>query len=153
MSKIKAIIIEDEPLAIERLIRLLGQVDTPIEILESLTTVKNAVKWLSMNTCDLIFLDIHLSDGNSFKIFEQVQVNTPVIFTSAYDQYAIKAFELNSIDYLLKPFNVNDLRRALEKHKQRTASNSTDGIDFTSLLESLKAKETSYQKRFVVQSG
>ena len=98
----QVLIIEDEPLAAKRLERLLQEVAPETKILATLDTVKSAVNWLLENKADLIFLDIHLADGNSFSIFDQVEVKTPIIFSTAYDQYAIQAFKLNSVDYLLK---------------------------------------------------
>ena len=82
-----------------------------------LGSINDSVKWLFQNTADLIFLDIQLSDGISFSIFEQVSINTPVIFTTAFDQYAIKAFQVNSISYLLKPIRKNDLADSLKKYR------------------------------------
>jgi two-component system LytT family response regulator len=105
----QVLIIEDEKPAADKLIRSLQRIDENIMILEVLDSVQKATSWLKKNKADLIFLDIHLSDGVSFKIFEKLeqegirQIDTPIIFTTAYDAYAIQAFKLNSIDYLLKP--------------------------------------------------
>lgn len=148
----KVLIIEDENLAVERLTRLLRTTDPEIEILESISTVTGSVKWLSAHTCDLIFLDIHLADGLSFGIFEQVQVDVPIIFTTAYDQYAIKAFQVNSIDYLLKPFNQKELEKSLQKYTSIFGHKTTAHIDFHSLVEMIQNREP-YQKRFVVHAG
>ncbi len=106
------LIIEDESFAADKLEAMIHETDPSIQILEKLGSIKESVKWLTQHSADLIFLDIQLSDGLSFSIFEQVSVNTPVIFTTAYDQYAIKAFELNSISYLLKPIRKSDLAGA-----------------------------------------
>jgi DNA-binding LytR/AlgR family response regulator len=146
----KAIIIEDEKLAAENLEALIQKVDNNIEIIARIESVRNAVKWLSSNTCDLIFLDIQLSDGNSFSIFEQIEVKTPVIFTTAYDQYAIKAFKQNSIDYLLKPINKEELLKSISKYKELSVSGAQP--DLKLLLESLK-QPTTYQERFLVSAG
>jgi two-component system, LytTR family, response regulator LytT len=105
----KVLIIEDEALAADRLEKLLKEITFDIEVLAKIGSVKESVKWLLGNRADLIFLDIQLSDGLSFSIFERVTLNTPVIFTTAYDQYAIKAFNLNSVSYLLKPIRKDDL--------------------------------------------
>ena len=94
---------------------MLHEIDPKISILAKLGSITESVKWLMQNSADLIFLDIQLSDGISFSIFEQVTVNTPVIFTTAYDQYAIKAFQLNSIAYLLKPIRTADLAESLQE--------------------------------------
>ena len=99
-----AIIIEDEYLAAAELERLLGEVAPEITILTKLDSVSESVKWLKKNKADVIFMDIHLGDGQSFDIFEQVEVTAPVIFITAYDEYALKAFKYQGIDYILKPF-------------------------------------------------
>jgi DNA-binding LytR/AlgR family response regulator len=102
------------------------------------------------HTADLIFLDIQLSDGISFSIFEQVTVNTPVIFTTAYNQYAIKAFQLNSIAYLLKPIRSIELAESLKKYQ---SLKSAFHIDFETLLANIQGKEPDYKKRFLIQIG
>jgi two-component system, LytTR family, response regulator LytT len=146
----RAIIIEDEKLAADNLQALIHSIDKDIEIIARIESVRNAVKWLSVNTCDLIFLDIQLSDGNSFTIFEQIEVKTPIIFTTAYDQYAIKAFKQNSIDYLLKPINKDELEISIEKFKE--LRNSSHLPDLKLLIESIK-KPVQYQERFLVSAG
>jgi len=103
------LIVEDERIAADKLELMLREIDPGIRVLAKTGSIKESVKWLVKNTADLIFLDIQLSDGISFSIFEQVHINTPVIFTTAYDQYAIKAFQLNSIAYLLKPIRKSEL--------------------------------------------
>ena len=107
------LIVEDEHLAATRLQRMLKKIDPDIHILTILDTVKDAVAWLQENEADLIFLDIHLADGNSFGIFDQVEVKTPIIFSTAYDQYAIKAFEVSAVDYLLKPIEIERLKESV----------------------------------------
>jgi DNA-binding LytR/AlgR family response regulator len=102
------------------------------------------------NSADLIFLDIQLSDGISFSIFEQVSINTPVIFTTAYDQYAIKAFKLNSISYLLKPVRKSDLAESIQKYRTLKTAFS---IDFDVLLAGIQGREPDYKKRFLIQTG
>ncbi len=94
-------IIEDESFAAEKLERQLKLVDADFEVVAKLESVKKAVEWLKHDSADLIFLDIHLSDGLCFRIFDEVEIKTPIIFTTAYDQYAIQAFKVNSIDYFL----------------------------------------------------
>ncbi len=114
----KAIIIEDEAVAIRQLIRVLQKVAPDIEIIEELESIESAVHWFSNNVePDLVFLDIHLSDGLSFEIFKHVKLKCPIIFTTAYDEYAIQAFKVNSIDYLLKPIKESELAQAVEKYK------------------------------------
>ena len=99
----KVLIIEDEKIAANNLQKMLHQIDKKIFVQNKIDSIESAVKWLHNNKPDLIFLDIHLADGLCFKIFEQTEIKTPVIFTTAYDQYAIRAFKVNSIDSLLKP--------------------------------------------------
>ncbi|MEQ8702705.1 MAG: LytTR family DNA-binding domain-containing protein [Phaeodactylibacter sp.] len=145
----KAVIIEDEAVAAQRLERLLLEIAPDTEILATLGSVKNATQWLRTHRADLIFLDIQLSDGLSFSIFESVPVSTPVILTTAYDQYAIKAFELNSIAYLLKPIRRTDLEEALNKYQSlRTAF----AIDFSALKEAMQPRHN-YRERFLIQVG
>lgn len=144
------LIIEDEKLAIEKLESMLQETDPGIRVIARLGSVRESVSWLEQHTADLIFLDIQLSDGISFSIFEQVAVTTPIIFTTAYDQYAIKAFELNSIAYLLKPIRKKELEDSLKKLK---SLKSTFTIDFSALVSQLKGQETPFKKRFLVQIG
>lgn len=115
----KVIIIEDEAAAYTNIKNLLRQADPRIEILGHFDTVVDSVAWLRSHPMpDLIFMDIQLADGSSFNIFECVTIEVPIIFTTAYDQYAIKAFEVNSIDYLLKPITQESIRKALDKYKR-----------------------------------
>ena len=144
------IIIEDEKLASERLEELIKEVDSSIEISAKITSVEQSIKYLKQNKPDLIFLDIQLEDGLSFSIFEKVEVEIPIIFTTAYDQYAIKAFKLNSIDYLLKPIKKDELREALSKYKNIKSSYL---MDFEEIIKGIKNKEVSYKKRFLIQYG
>ena len=146
----KAVIIEDEKFAAQRLEKMLHEIDPEIEIIAKLVSVQDSVKWLKANTCDLIFLDIQLSDGISFSIFDEVTIKTPIIFTTAYDQYAIKAFDLNSISYLLKPIRKDELEESLNKYENLRSAFS---IDFESLLAGIQGKEPDYKKRFLVQIG
>jgi DNA-binding LytR/AlgR family response regulator len=144
------IIIEDEQITANNLERLLLEIDSKITILAKLESIRASVKWLSQNSCDLIFMDIHLSDGNSFSIFEQTEVKIPVIFTTAYDQYAIKAFKHNSIDYLLKPINQKELEQSIKKFKETKIQSQTP--DITSLIRSIQSPQV-YQERFLVNAG
>lgn len=112
----KALIIEDETAAAVNLKAILREVAPDVEVLATLETVADSVEWLrGGEQPDLLFVDIHLADGESFGIFDRVEVSVPVVFTTAYDQYALEAFRVNSIDYLLKPINPDDLRRAMQK--------------------------------------
>lgn len=146
------LIIEDEDLAAKRLTRLLGQLAPEARILATLDSVQGAVDWLGRRQADLIFLDIHLADGNSFAIFDQVEVRTPIIFVTAYDQYALRAFRHNSLDYLLKPVEEAELLRALDKYR---AARIPAALDVQALLAAMQpaAQAPAYQQRFLVASG
>lgn len=126
----KALIIEDEVMAAQTLQKLLEEVSPGVEITNVLDSIEESVEWLQQNAMpDLIFMDIHLADGSAFAIFEQVAVSCPVIFTTAYDEYALKAFEVNSIDYLLKPVSKDALEHALNKyHNLAEGRNNADQI-------------------------
>jgi len=142
------LIVEDEALAADRLEKILKEITPDITVLAKLGSIKESVKWLMLNSADMIFLDIQLSDGLSFSIFDQVSVQTPVIFTTAYDQYAIKAFQLNSIAYLLKPIRKNELAESLQKYK---SFKSAFSIDFENLLATIQGKQSQFRKRFLIQ--
>lgn len=115
----KVLIVEDETAASENLIAMLQELDSEIEVLKVLESVQQTVRWLSSSPApDLIFMDIHLSDGSAFTLFQEIDVKSPVVFTTAYDQYALDAFAVNSIDYLLKPIKATELARALDKFKR-----------------------------------
>jgi DNA-binding LytR/AlgR family response regulator len=146
----KAVIIEDEKFAAERLEKMIHQLDKDIQVIAKLGSVEDSVTWFSNNSCDLIFLDIQLSDGISFSIFDKLVIKTPIIFTTAYDQYAIKAFDLNSISYLLKPIRKDELEESLEKFNSLKAALN---IDFESLLAGIQGKNVDYKKRFLIQVG
>ncbi len=146
------IIIEDEKLAAQNLEKLLLDMDKSIQIQAKIGTVREAVGWLIQNKTDLIFLDIQLSDGISFKIFEKVEVKTPIIFTTAYDHYAIKAFDVNSIAYLLKPIKQKELERSLKKFKENIFEKAQT-IDYSMLLNLISNKLPEYQKRFIINAG
>lgn len=146
----RVVIIEDEKFAADRLEQLLRETAPEINVVARMGSVRESVKWLVHNQAELIFLDIQLSDGISFSIFEQVAVRTPVIFTTAYDQYAIKAFQLNSIAYLLKPIRKKELEESLRKfHELRSAFS----IDFDALMAGIKGTAPRYKERFLVQVG
>ncbi|MEQ6168692.1 LytTR family DNA-binding domain-containing protein [Ekhidna sp. MALMAid0563] len=138
------LIIEDESAASDRLINLLREIDPLINVAKVITTVSNAKIDLRSIEADLIFMDIHLSDGVSFSIFESVKVTIPIIFTTSHDEYALEAFKVNSIDYLLKPISKHDLIRAIDKFNQLKIKQ----IDFDQLNRSLQ--KATYQKRFMV---
>ena len=136
----KALIIEDETAAAVNLQAILREVAPGIEILATLESVVEGIDWLRSNPQpDLLFADIHLSDGASFRIFRDVEVTAPVIFTTAYDQYALEAFKVNSIDYLLKPINREAVRRALEKLHRLTRN---ERIDYGSRVRTMASAGT-----------
>ena len=109
------LIVEDENMAAKRLEKLLLAADENTHILAQLDSVKTATAWLSQHTADLLFFDIQLADGLSFEILEQVEVKAPIIFTTAFDEYAIQAFKFSALDYLLKPFDPEDVRAAFSR--------------------------------------
>ena len=121
------LIIEDENAAARRLEKLVSEVAPDAQVLDRLDSVENAVLWLKSNPApDLILLDIHLADGSSFEIFQHVQVSSPIVFTTAYDEYALQAFKENTIDYLLKPIKVGDLEAAFKKYNRLFPPADTD---------------------------
>lgn len=141
----KVLIVEDETAASENLVAMLQEIDSSIEVLHVLESVQQTVRWLSSNPApDLIFMDIHLSDGSAFSIFEVMEVQTPIVFTTAYDQYALDAFRVNSIGYLLKPIKTADLSRALEKYNRWSR---TDVLEYLQKMMALKPATTSSNYR------
>jgi two-component system response regulator LytT len=147
------LIIEDEKIAAQKLEQLLHQIDETISVVAKIGTIRDAVAWLGDHTPDLIFSDIQLSDGLSFNIFDKVEVNTPIVFTTAYDQYAIKAFKVNSIDYLLKPIDIEKLTQSVDKFKNLTRPADIDKINLEALIKSFVLKEGTYKKRFIITVG
>ena len=152
---IRVVVIEDEPLARERLCDLLKQCSLmlgglALDIVRTFGSVEEGVQFFRSGALiDLLFLDIQLSDGLSFEIFAQVEVNVPIIFTTAYDQYALQAFKVNSLDYLLKPIDPKDLQAALVKfQKQQTPS-----LDPALLRQVYQQLMPSYKTRFLVRIG
>ena len=134
----KALLIEDETAAARNLAAVLREVAPGVQIVATLESVAESIEWLRSNPQpDLLFMDIHLADGDSFRIFGAVEVTAPVIFTTAYDRYALEAFKVSSIDYLLKPINADDVRRALEKLRRLT---SGERLDYGSRVRSLAAQ-------------
>lgn len=151
----KVIIIEDEQHNYRLLRGMVEQLRPQWEISNCFESVRESVEWLQTNPApDLIFMDIQLSDGISFSIFEQTRVESMVIFTTAYDEYALRAFEVNSIDYLLKPIKLEKLRAAIEKfeHLVQNAQPSTPKPNYDELIELLENKEKKYRTRFLVST-
>lgn len=146
------IIVEDEERTARQLVRMLLHYDPTIQILTILPSVKEAVTWFQQNSMpDIAFMDIHLEDGQAFGIFEQVSLTVPIIFTTAFDEYMLKAFKVNSVDYLLKPIDYDELVAALEKFKSLKANT---GFNMNALLQLVQQpKEPSYKDRFMVTVG
>jgi two-component system, LytTR family, response regulator LytT len=147
------LIVEDEELAVKKLQKTLASVDPTANVVGVTDSIQGTVDWLQNNTsADLILMDIELADGQSFEVFNQVEVKAPVIFTTSYDEYALKAFKVNSVDYLLKPVQTEDLQAALTKYKKLTESRKPD-INLESLVkqiqQQLQPKE--FRKRFLVK--
>ncbi len=150
------LIVEDEALACERLEKMLAEYDPGINVLYSTDTVKDATVFMDTHrdNLDLVFLDIQLADGKSFEIFTKIDYPKPVIFTTAYDEYALKAFKLNSIDYLLKPVKAEELASALNKFKELSIEKiQAPMIDKELLSNILSQHSTRYKQRFLVKIG
>ncbi|MEP6647280.1 MAG: LytTR family DNA-binding domain-containing protein [Saprospiraceae bacterium] len=147
----KILIIEDEQAAVRRLQKLLNDIDPKIEVIGALSSIDSSVEWLQQHPApDMILMDIHLADGSSFDIFEKVSVSPPVIFVTAYDEYALKAFKVNAIDYLLKPIKENELKSALQKISKRQ-DKKDEGADLIQRLQDAGFIHKS--KRLLVRMG
>ena len=144
------LIIEDEDLAAERLERMLNEIDPDVNVRAKIRSVKEAINWLKEHTVDLIFIDIQLSDGLSFSIFDEIHISTPLVFTTAYDQYAIRAFQHNSISYLLKPIRKKELKESLGKFERFRSAFS---IDFETISSIYQGDKPAYKKRFLISIG
>ena len=151
----KVLIIEDEAPAFRRLQKILDEVRPGIEIVDVIDSVEESVKWFkNHNLPDLIFMDIQLSDGISFEIFDHIQITKPVIFTTAFDEYMLRAFKVNSIDYLLKPIKVEDLAKSLDKFEQmRQVFGQAEPTDLNALIGQIKLDDKKYKSRFLVKQG
>lgn len=150
----KALIIEDEYPAAERLTKLIQKTDTGIEVQEVIGSIEAARRWFADHEApDLIFSDIQLSDGLSFVIFDEIPIKSPIIFTTSYDEYAIKAFKVKSIDYLLKPIKPQELTAAIEKYRALTGTNTSPeyGLKIQSLLDILPSAGRKFKTRFLVK--
>lgn len=150
---IQAVIVEDEDLAADKLERLLRSVDPGVHVVQRLDSVDAAVAFLSRHVVDLIFLDIHLADGSGFEIFRRCKVEHPVIFTTAYDRYAIAAFKQHSIDYLLKPLDEAELAAALRKFRTHYAAPAAPAAGYAALAQLDGAGRPAVKKRFMVYTG
>ena len=144
----KVLIIEDENAAARNLKAVLAEMSESTEIVGEIDSVSDSVVWLKTHSMpDLVFMDIHLADGSAFEIFDHIKITCPIIFTTAYDEYALRAFKVNSIAYLLKPISPSDMRQALDKLS--ALSNPPAGNDFTKLMQELKKNE-SYRTHFLI---
>ncbi len=153
---IKVLVVEDEVHAQKELKRLFLSSNYNIEILEIIDSVDDAIEWINTNhDPDLMFFDIQLSDGLSFSIFENISSKAPVIFTTAYDKFAIQAFKVNSIDYLLKPIKLDELNNALDKFLSiiNSDNNSNTAIDSRIIEEFIQRNKPKYKTRFIVKIG
>ncbi len=145
----KALVVEDEKPAARHLIGILNEVGG-IEVAAVTDSIKSTVQWLKQNTLpDLVFMDIHIADGSAFMIFDQIKIFCPIIFTTAYDEYAIKAFKVNSIDYLLKPITREAVGQSLEK-LQTLSAKTVVQPDIHQLIDALK-QEKNYKTHFLVE--
>lgn len=154
----KILIVEDEDLAVKKLVKTLNLVDESAEIIGIADSIRTAVEWLDNNPPpDLILMDIELADGQSFEIFNLTEVKSPVIFTTSYDEYALQAFKVNSIDYLLKPVQKEDLALAIDKYKQLKhmykPEQVSGDVNLDSIIKELQQKlqPKEYRKRFLVK--
>ncbi|MDR2495872.1 MAG: LytTR family DNA-binding domain-containing protein [Tannerellaceae bacterium] len=146
----KIVIIEDENMAAEALRRLITEVYPGTEVVAELQSIVESVEWFQTSDApDLVFMDIHLADGSAFNIFDKTTVACPVVFTTAYDEYALKAFEVNSIDYLLKPINKKDLRRAIDKYRG-LSMHGRDAELIGNMLLNIKQNVVAYKSYFLV---
>jgi len=148
----KVLIIEDEPRAANRLEKLIAEVSDDMEVIAKLESVRDVVEFLSnFKDIELIFADVQLADGLSFDIFKNIKINCPIIFTTAYDQYAIEAFNMNGIDYLLKPIEENRLKQAVEKLHNLQSKVDLDKL--ISIARSYPSDSMRYKSRFVIRVG
>lgn len=144
-----AFIIEDEKAALRNLTALLGEAAPDMTVIGSTDSIADSIEWFRSHPMpDLVFMDIHLADGDAFEIFEHVDITCPIIFTTAYDEYALRAFKVNSIDYLLKPLNRADLEKSLKK-LQRLSHTPAAPTDYARIIRTLK-REENYKQHFLI---
>lgn len=143
---LKVLIVEDEPMAQANLSRTLQKYYPDLEIVGMTSSVSGTVEWLKEHSADVIFMDVELSDGDCFSIFRQINVDAKIVMTTAYDSYAVNAFEVNSVDYLLKPIEKEDLDRAVQRCR-----NSAGVTDMSSLLSTLSGTQNEYRQKFMVR--
>ncbi|HOP08575.1 MAG TPA: response regulator, partial [candidate division Zixibacteria bacterium] len=146
----KVVIVEDEFVAAQNLERMIQAVDGSMEIQAVLQSVEESVEWFSLNASpDVVFMDIHLADGDVFSVFEEVEILSPIIFTTAYDEYALKAFDVNSIDYLLKPINRQNLEKALNKLTSLTSQQNNREL-VSQIMQSMHESKIPYKRHFLI---
>jgi DNA-binding LytR/AlgR family response regulator len=151
----KVLIIEDEAPAAARLERLLKKYDPEIVVLDTLDSVKRAVRWLGnvANKPEIIFMDIQLADGLSFEIFEYADIQVPVIFTTAFDEYALKAFKVNSVDYLLKPIDEDELADSFKKLERLTSQKTSKDDMLKQIQDAMAMMNNAFKERFIIKIG
>jgi DNA-binding LytR/AlgR family response regulator len=151
----EVLIIEDEQLGAEKLTRLLSSIDPSIEVVGNTRSIKSSVEWLLQHKHpDIILMDIELTDGQSFEIFNHVAIKSMVIFTTSYDEYALQAFKVNSVDYLLKPIKKEELTNALEKYRLWQEKFASASLNIEHLIRELKQHQSkTWRSRFLVKQG
>lgn len=148
----KILIIEDEDLAVRKLQKILQSIEPSMEIIGVTDSIQSSVEWLTnQSKPDLIFMDIELADGQSFEIFNLIEVSSPVIFVTSYDEFALRAFKVNSVDYLLKPIQKDELKAALDKYRKLQVTQSNGNLE--NLIRDLQTKlqTRDYRNRFLVK--
>jgi len=149
----KALLLEDEPYAVQQVQSLLAETAPEINLIAVLDSIQSTVEWFSAHSPpDLVFMDVHLADGSCFEIFSHININTPVIFITAYDQYALEAFRVNGLDYLLKPLKKKDLERSLERFYE-ILSKKSGHEDYDRIAREILQKTGQYQKRLLIRYG
>jgi len=148
----KVVLVEDEFLALRNLQIILDEISS-IHVIATLDSISETVEWFNTHPQpDLLFLDIHLADGSAFDIFDRIQINCPIIFTTAYDEYALQAFKVNSVDYLLKPIDKTDVKRAIDKLKLLQSSGLSI-IDYAGILKTIQPPPKKFKDRFIIKIG
>jgi len=147
------LILEDEEQALSRLQKIIFKIMPDAVIVGANTSIEETIKWFEHKPMpDLIFMDIQLADGDSFQIFNKIKITCPVIFTSAYEDYALQAFKVNSIDYLLKPINEDDVKKAIDK-LQILQSSRPNVADYSEILKTIQLPQKKYKDRFIIKLG
>ena len=149
----KALLIEDEPYAVQQVQSLLAESAPEINLIAVLESIESTVEWFSTHSPpDLVFMDVHLADGSCFEIFTHINIGAPVVFITAYDQYALEAFRVNGLDYLLKPLKKKDLERSLERFYEMVSEKSGH-VDYDRIAREILQNTGQYQKRLLIRYG